>query len=200
MINDGLILASGSATRLQMLRQAGIVLTAECPGVDEDAVKQAGRQAAEGAAWVAATLAELKAHRVSQRHPRALVLGADQMLSCEGEWFDKPVSRAAARDQLSRLRGRTHQLISSAVMVCDGERVWQATGQAELTMRPFSDKFLERYLDQAGDDVLHSVGAYRIEECGIQLFSKIDGNHFVILGLPLLPLLAYLRDVEMLDT
>jgi septum formation protein len=128
------------------------------------------------------------------------VLAADQMLSCDGEWFDKPADRAAAARQLARLSGRTHRLISSAVLSRDGAIVWAATTMAELTMRPLSDAYIDHYLQTAGDVVLNSVGAYQIEALGVQLFESIRGDHFTILGLPLLPLLAFLRDARVLPS
>ena len=130
---------------------------------------------------------------MTRRHPGALVIGADQMLDCEGVWFDKPTGRDGAREQLKALRGRTHRLVSCAVIVRDGERIWHQIDRARLTMRNFSDAFLDEYLDSAGDDVLHSVGAYQLEGLGAQLFHRVDGDFFTILGLPLLPVLGFLR-------
>lgn len=189
-----LILASGSRTRQKMLTDAGVPFAVDVPRVDEDGIKAALR--AEGAppGDVAEALAELKAGRVTEKHPGALVVGCDQMLACEGAWYDKPADRAAARDQLLALRGRTHELISCAVVVRDGQRLWHHIDRARLTMRPFTDAFLDEYLDRAGDDVLHSVGAYQLEGLGAQLFSRVQGDYFTILGMPLLPLLDFVRN------
>ncbi|WP_417281718.1 Maf family protein [Azospirillum himalayense] len=187
------ILASGSRTRAEMLERAGVRVTLAPAAVDEEEIKLAAR--AEGAPVedVAEALAELKAQRVTRKHPGALVIGADQMLECEGRWFDKPADRDAARVQLQDLRGKTHRLVSCAVVIRDGERLWHHVDRARLTMRPFSDAFLESYLNAAGDDVLGSVGAYHLEGLGAQLFHRVDGDFFTILGLPLLPLLGFLR-------
>jgi septum formation protein len=188
-----LVLASGSRTRAAMLEQAGVSAILDKPLVDEDEVKAAGRAEGVPADAVAETLAELKAQRITRRHPGALVVGADQMLECEGRWFDKPADRAAARAQLLDLRGKTHRLVSCAVVVRDGERMWHRVDSARLTMRNFSESFLDDYLDRVGDDVLHSVGAYQLEGLGAQLFQRVEGDFFTILGLPLLPLLGFLR-------
>lgn len=188
-----LVLASGSRTRAAMLEQAGVTAILDKPLVDEDEVKAAGRAEGVPADAVAEALAELKAHRITRRHPGALVVGADQMLDCEGRWFDKPADRAAARAQLLDLRGKTHRLVSCAVVVRDGERMWHKTDSARLTMRNFSEAFLDDYLDRVGDEVLHSVGAYQLEGLGAQLFQRVEGDFFTILGLPLLPLLGFLR-------
>ncbi|WP_377808270.1 nucleoside triphosphate pyrophosphatase [Azospirillum sp. A29] len=188
-----LVLASGSRTRAAMLEQAGVTAILDKPLVDEDEVKAAGRAEGVPADAVAEALAELKAQRITRRHPGALVVGADQMLDCEGRWFDKPADRAAARAQLLDLRGKTHQLVSCAVVVRDGERMWHKTDSARLTMRNFSEAFLDDYLDRVGDEVLHSVGAYQLEGLGAQLFHRVEGDFFTILGLPLLPLLGFLR-------
>jgi len=188
-----LYLASGSATRAAMLRAAGLAVMVEPAQVDEDEVKTGLKREGADAAEVAETLAELKAMRVSRRHPGALVIGADQMLVCDGAWFDKPGSRAAARGQLLALRGRQHELVSAVSVVRGGARLWHHRDRARLRMRAFSDAFLERYLDLVGDDVLSTVGAYRLEGPGVQLFARIEGDHFTILGLPLLPLLDFLR-------
>ncbi len=140
-------------------------------------------------------LAELKARSAGGRAPAgSLVLGADQILELDGVWLEKPADRAAARAQLASLRGRTHRLVSAVVAVKDGARIWHAVDRAELTVRPFSDAFLDAYLDRCGESVLGSVGAYRIEGEGAQLMARIRGDHFTILGLPLLPLLAFLRE------
>ncbi len=141
----------------------------------------------------AATLAEAKALVVSQRHPGAFVVGADQILECDGEWFDKAVDYDDAVKTLKALRNRTHRLISAVVVVLDGVQVWQDVETASLTMRPFTDRFLRSYMDEIGSDILETVGAYRLEGVGVQLFSRIDGSFFTILGLPLLPLLEFLR-------
>ncbi len=188
-----LVLASGSRTRAAMLEQAGVSAVLDKPLVDEDEVKAAGRAEGVPAEAVAEALAELKAQRITRRHPGALVVGADQMLECEGRWFDKPADRAAARAQLLDLRGKTHRLVSCAVVVRDGERIWHKVDSARLTMRNFSESFLDDYLDRVGDDVLHSVGAYQLEGLGAQLFQRVEGDFFTILGLPLLPLLGFLR-------
>ena len=145
-------------------------------------------------ARVAEVLAELKAVRVSTRRPGALVIGADQMLDCDGAWFDKPADRDAARAQLLALRHKTHRLTSSVVAVRDGRRVWHHTESAKLTMRNFSEGFLDRYLEQAGAAVLSSVGAYQLEGLGAQLFLQVEGDFFTILGLPLLALMDFLRE------
>lgn len=189
-----IVLASGSATRQSMLESAGVDFQVQVLPVDEDGIKAAMAQETDNPARVAETLAEMKAQRVSAKNPGALVVGADQMLDCDGTWFDKPASRDDAARQLRQLRAKTHRLTSSAVAVRDGRRVWHHTDQARLTMRQFSDAFLDDYLNRAGDKVLSSVGAYQLEGLGAQLFMMVDGDHFTILGLPLLPLLDYLRE------
>jgi septum formation protein len=187
------VLASVSETRRRLLEAAGIAALVDPSDVDEDAVKMHAREADMGPDATALALAAAKASAVSQRHARALVIGADQILVCGTRVFDKAASAEQAEETLRFLRGRTHRLISAVTLACDGAIVWRHTENAWLTMRPFSDAFLARYLEEAGDEVLASVGAYRIESRGIQLFSQIAGNHFTILGLPLLPLLKVLR-------
>ncbi len=189
-----IILASGSRTRARMLEEAGIAFTVEVAAVDEQAVKDSLAAETRNPARVAEVLAELKAVRVSTRRPGALVIGADQMLDCDGAWFDKPADREAARAQLLALRHKTHRLTSSVVVVRDGRRVWHHTESAKLTMRNFSEGFLDRYLEQAGAAVLSSVGAYQLEGLGAQLFLQVEGDFFTILGLPLLALMDFLRE------
>ena len=188
-----IILASTSATRLAMLEAAGLAVRVVAPEVDERPVKVKLAATRVRAETVASTLAELKAVAVSKQFPDAIVIGADQMLDCDGRLFDKPVGRDGAKRQLRDLRGKRHRLISAVAVAVAGEVVWKHVATASLSMRVFSDAFLDAYLEQAGDDVLGSVGAYRIEGLGAQLFAKLDGDHSVILGMPLLPLLDHLR-------
>jgi septum formation protein len=188
-----LILASGSAIRAELLRRAGVGFTIEAAAVDEAEIKSSFRAERRPAVECAVALAEAKAARVSRRHAGALVIGADQILVCDGIWYDKPSDRAAARDQLMALRGKRHELVSALCVLRDGERLWHVVERPALTMRRFADYFLEEYLDAAGDAVLASVGAYQVEGRGVQLFERIEGDFFAILGLPLLPLLAFLR-------
>lgn len=186
------VLASQSAARKAVLNDAGIRFEAQAAHVDEGAIKT--ERVATGASplQVAQVLAEAKAVEVSRRTP-GLVLGADQTLDLDGRLFDKPASVAELREQLLELRGRAHLLHSALAAARDGEVVWRHEGLAHLTMRGFSDVFLEDYLAREGEAVQACVGGYRLEGLGVQLFEQIDGDYFTILGLPLLPVLALLR-------
>ncbi|MEI6558555.1 MAG: Maf family protein [Rhodospirillaceae bacterium] len=194
------ILASASGARKRMLEEAGVTVTSDAPAIDEAAVKRIAAAGGHDVANAAGTLAELKARRVAARHRGALIIGADQILACQGGWYDKPATVAEARTQLVSLRGHSHTLTSAAVIMRDNRVIWRRAESAGLTMRAFSDTFLDAYLARIGDEVCQTVGAYRIEGLGLQLFSRIDGDHFVILGMPLLPLLEALRDLGELQT
>jgi septum formation protein len=188
-----LILASASEGRAALLRQAGVPVEIVPAGVDEAAAKAAMLAEAAPPRDVADALAELKARRVAARRPGRLVLGADQVLVCAGRIHDKPRDLVDARAQLAALRGQRHELLSAAVVFEDGAPVWRHVGRAQLTMRPFSDAFLDAYVAEQGASLLSTVGAYRLEAGGAQLFSRVDGDIFTIVGLPLLELLAFLR-------
>jgi septum formation protein len=188
------VLASASAIRRTLLANAGIAHEIDPGAVDEDEIKRAMKADGAPAAAVAETLAEMKAMRVAPRHPGALIFGADQMLECNGVWFDKPADREHAVAHLTALAGRTHRLISALVCVRNGARVWHHTAMASLTMRPLSRAFIDRYLDTAGPKVQQSVGAYQLEGLGAHLFSRVEGDYFTVLGLPLLAMLAFLRE------
>jgi septum formation protein len=192
MAAPSLILASASPSRRQLLSQAGLTFEIEASGIDEEEIKRS--LLAEGASpqEMAENLAELKALRVSSRHGAAMVVGGDSTLACNGRLFDKPHTLEAARKQLLALRGQTHELFSSVVVARSGVRLWHCSERARLTMRSFSESFLDAYLARTGDAVLSSVGAYQLEGLGAHLFSRVDGDYFTILGLPLLPLLSYL--------
>jgi len=195
-----LILASASKSRAAVLAAAGVAFSQIPADVDEASVKTEMQARGQTAAACAAKLAEMKALAVSARHPSAYVIGCDQMLGCDGRWFDKPADMSAAREQLRALRGRTHMLFNGMVVTRADKTVWRTADQAELTMRDFSDDFLDAYLAQVGGQVLWSVGGYQLEGPGAQLFSAVRGDFFSILGLPLLPLLAFLRDHGLIKT
>lgn len=190
----GIVLASASASRRDMLRNAGIDCRTIPSDVDESAIKTA--MYAEGASVkeVAAALAEAKALAVAKEVSDEWVIGADQILELDGESFDKPADRDQARQALRRFSGKTHRLITEAVVAVDDRIVWRGSDSAELHMRPLSDAFIDGYLDAIGDDALRSVGSYQLEGRGAQLFDRVEGDFFVVLGLPLLPLLAFFRE------
>jgi len=189
-----LILASSSKIRAQLLEAAGLAFIVEPPGLDESVMRQAvGGERLLSPSDVAEVLARAKAEAVSDLARTAYVVGADQVLSFGDVILSKPDSMETARRQLLDLRGKSHKLHTSVALATNGATVWAETQVATLTMRKLSPEFIGRYLAAAGEEVLNSVGAYQSESFGIQLFDKIDGDYFTILGLPLLPLLAALR-------
>lgn len=196
-----IVLASASATRRTLLEGAGVPHIVEPSRVDEDEIKISLRAEGADGTDIAEVLAEAKAMYVSRKHPEKMVLGADQVLECDGATFDKPVDRDDALSQLRALRVRPHSLISYAVIVRGGQRIWQAVDRATLEIRKdASDAFFNAYLDAAGNDAFNGPGGYRIESLGAQLFSRVDGSHFTILGLPMMALLEYLRANGVLKT
>jgi septum formation protein len=190
-----LILASASEGRAAILRQAGIAFTQQPAAIDERSLEREAVTPRDGLAGarLAGLLAAAKAEHVSALNPNALVIGADQVMVCDGKILHKPATVEEAKQQLRRLRGKSHRLSTALCVACGGKAVWSHLDEAELTMRDFSDEFLDEYCRAEGKAILQSVGAYRIEGLGIQLFSDIQGDHFTIIGLPLLPLLGYLR-------
>ena len=193
MPSPRLILASASPSRRQLLLSAGLAFDVEPSGIDEDEAKRSLLAERASPQDIAEGLAEMKALRVSGRHEAAMVVGGDSTLACNGRLFDKPATLEAAHKQLLALRGQTHELFSSVVVARSGVRLWHWNERARLTMRPFSEAFLDTYLSRAGEGVLASVGAYQLESLGAHLFSRVDGDYFTILGLPLLPLLSFLE-------
>jgi septum formation protein len=189
-----IILASTSEARRRLLASAGIAVRTIASGVDEGELKATKTGSREGNEKIAARLAQAKALAVSALHGDDLVLAADQILLLEDGLFDKPQSIADARAQLLQLRGITHRLVSAVAAAQGGSILWCHSEAAELSMRDFSDAFLEDYMTAMGDELLSTVGAYKVEGRGIQLFDRIEGDYFTILGLPLLPLLSFLRN------
>lgn len=188
-----LVLASGSAIRRELLVNAGLSFVVEPAHVDESLVKQDLAQEGASAEALAETLAELKARQVALRHPDALVLGCDQVLACGKVLFDKPADLDHVAAHLHALSGKTHSLHVSAVIQQGDQRIWHVNRRADLTMRDLSDAYIARYVEAVGEQVMSSVGAYQLEGLGAQLFSRIEGDYFTILGLPLLDILGFLR-------
>lgn len=186
-----LILASQSRIRRQLLESAGLSCESRPAAIDEASIKASAQAEAIPPGEAALWLAELKAERI--RAPGAMVIGADQLLSCEGRWFDKASDLRQAREQLLFLRGKSHLLHTAVSVMKNGQVIWHHIATPKLTMRAFSEQFLDEYIAAEGEELLHSVGAYRLEGPGVQLFSKIEGDHNAILGLPLLELLEFLR-------
>ena len=185
-------LASTSLARRTLLQNAGVALRWQAPGIDEESVKASLLAESLSPRDVADALAEMKAVRVSERCS-GLVLGADQTLEIDGDCLSKPETLAALKAQLTRLRGRTHRLHVAVVAAEDGQPIWRRLTKADLTLRPFSDAFLEAYVTQCGEAVLSAVGGYHLESLGAQLFSEVRGDYFTILGLPLIETLDFLR-------
>ena len=194
-----LILASQSPFRRMLMENAGLAFRAEAAAIDERAAEAglaAGNPTPEA---IAEALAIEKAKDVAGRNPGALVIGSDQTLSLEGRVFHKPADMAEAKGHLQAMSGRTHSLNCGIALVRDGEMLWHHVAVARLTMRPLSEEFIDRHLARVGTRVLASVGAYQLEGEGVQLFERIEGDYFTVLGLPLLPLLAKLRDLGAVD-
>jgi septum formation protein len=197
-MTEDLVLASASTIRAELLASAGVVFRIESAELDESFLKRTCRAEGRDAADCALALAEAKAREVAARCGRAVVIGADQLLVCGEVWFDKPSDLEQARTQLQALRGRTHELVTAICAVQDGSRLWHAASSPRLTMRHFTDAFLDDYIPAERADILRSVGAYRLEGRGVQLFDRIEGDYFTILGLPLLELLGFLRTKGMI--
>jgi len=194
-----LVLASGSPFRRDMLKNAGLSFEVVRPEVDERAVEAAVADSGVTPADLALILAEAKAVEVSERHPDALVIGCDQTMALEDRIFHKPADMEGARRHLLALSGKTHVLNSAVVLARGGEVTWRHVDKALLTMRLLDPAFIGRHLASVGEKALSSVGAYQIEGEGIQLFERVEGDHFTIVGLPLLPLLAELRKTGAID-
>ena len=187
-----IILASGSAIRQAMLRQAGVSFSSMVARIDEDSIKASLLAEDANPRDVADTLAEFKARRVADKNPEALVIGSDQVLEFEREVLSKPTSPDDAIAQLTRMSGKQHKLLSAAVIYEDAKPVWRTVGQVRLIMRTFNPAYIESYVERNWDDIRHSVGGYQLEAEGARLFARVDGDYFTVLGLPLLEVLGYL--------
>lgn len=194
-----IILASGSEIRAELLRNANVAFEIQTARVDEEMIRCSLAADQATPRDIADILAEMKARRVSEKNPDALVIGCDQVLDFAGEVFAKPATIQQAHAQLLRLRGNRHSLLSALVIYSGGQPIWRHVGQVRLQMREFSEQYLQAYLTRNWHSIRHSVGGYKLEEEGIRLFSKVEGDYFTVLGLPLLELLTYLNAKGELD-
>lgn len=191
------ILASGSNTRSDMLHSAGVNHDVVPANIDEDALKSSMLREAYKPRDIADALAEMKAQKIAQRHSERIVIGSDQTLEFEGQLFDKPKTLSEAKSHLQTFRGKKHALHSAVVVFENAKPVFRSVETVNMYVRAFSDSFLEEYIQSQGDNLLNTVGCYIVEGEGVQLFDRIDGNYFAILGMPLLPLLGFLRTREL---
>ncbi|WP_170382323.1 Maf family protein [Ruegeria atlantica] len=194
-----IILASGSFIRAQLLENAGVPFSVQVARVDEDTMKRALLAGEASPRDIADALAEMKARKVSDKNPGAMVLGCDQVLDFDGQLLSKPETPEDALGQLKAMRGKRHMLLSAAVIYQDGEPIWRHVGQVRLRMRMSSDAYLRDYINRNWDSIRHAVGAYKLEEEGVRLFATIDGDYFNVLGMPLLELLNYLAVKGVID-
>ena len=198
-MTPSLVLASASPFRRALLANAGLAFEARAAQVDERALERPLEESGASPVDVALTLAEAKARDVARHFPEALVIGSDQTMSLGPRVYHKPKDMAEAAAHLLSLSGKTHSLNSAVVLMSNGEVVWRHVSTAQMTVRPLSPAFVERHLQRVGERALQSVGAYQLEGEGIQLFDRIEGDYFTILGLPMLPLLAKLRELDAID-
>ncbi|MFT6168276.1 MAG: septum formation protein [Celeribacter sp.] len=195
-----LILASGSSIRQALLSNAKVSFEVNVPRIDEDSIKEALIADGSPPRDIADALAEGKARKISMKFPDAVVLGCDQVLSFKGRLFSKATSPEDVRSQLAQLNGERHKLLSAAVIYEAGEPKWRHIGEVRLQMKQNSDAYLDSYVDRNWDSIRHSVGGYKLEEEGVRLFSRIDGDHFNVLGLPLLEILGYLGQTGVISS
>lgn len=194
-----ILLASGSEIRANLLRNAAVPFEIQIARVDEESIRASLEAEQASPRDIADTLAEMKARKISEKRPEALVIGCDQVLDYRGQVFSKPETPEDARDQLQRLRNDRHALLSAVVIYEAGQPVWRHIGQVRLQMRDFSDAYLAGYVERNWESIRHSVGGYKLEEEGVRLFNKIEGDYFTVLGLPLIEMLNYLMDMGELE-